>query len=78
MKDQTQLINYIAKFQRERRNTINIAKFQDDQVRTLKACHQPASIAPTVVISNSFNEQHVPKDIAVQPSHVHNSACAAQ
>ena len=53
-------------------------KFQDDQVQTLKACHQPASIAPTIVISNSFNEPHPPKDAAVQPSHVRNSAHAAQ
>ena len=78
MKDQTQLVNYIAKFQRGRPNIINIAKFQDDQVRTLKACHQPASVAPTIVISNSFNEPHAPKDVAIQPSHVHNSTRVAQ
>ena len=78
MKDQTQLVNYIAKFQRERPNTINIVKFQDDQVRTLKACHQLASVAPTVVISSSFNEPHTPKDAAIQPSHVRNSTHLAQ
>ena len=77
MKDQTQLIDYIAKFQRERPNTINIAKFQDDQVRTLKASHQPAAVVPTVVISNSFNEPHAPTDAAIQPNHVRNSARAA-
>ena len=53
-------------------------KFQDDQVRTLKTHHQPAAVAPIVVISNPFNEPHAPTDTTVQPSHVRNSAHAAQ
>ena len=62
----------------ERPNTIDIAKFQDEQVWTLKTHPQPAAIAPNVVISNPFNELHVPKDATVQPSHIRNSARAAQ
>ena len=66
------------KFQRERQHTINIVKFQDDQVRTLKTHHQPAAIAPTIVISKPFNKPHAPTDATIQPSHVRNSAYAAQ
>ena len=78
MKDQTQLTNYIVNFQHERPNTINIVKFQDEQVRTLKAHHQPAAIAPTIIISNSFNEPHMPTDADVQPSNVRNFARVTQ
>ena len=53
-------------------------KFQDDQVRTLKTHHQPATVAPTIVISNPFNEPRAPTDATTQLSHVCNSAHAAQ
>ena len=66
------------KFQCERPNTINIAKFEDDQVWTLKTYHQPVVVAPTVVILNPFSKPHAPTDATVQPSLRQNSACATE